>query len=139
MERKKILVLTDSPKLHTGFAIVGREIWTYLNRTGRYDIKCVGWFHQETLEDIPYPILTTEKDVNGRITQEDKYGMKSLPGYVEKFKPDLVWTLGDMWMVDHVMQLPSRKSFKWIGYFPIDGHPSPSKWGPVVENMDVAD
>lgn len=138
MERKRILIMTDSPKLHTGFAGVGREIWTYLNRTGKYDIKCIGWFHQETNEEVTYPIFSTDKDANGRITQEDKYSHKSFPGFVEKFKPDLVWTLGDMWMVDHVAQSPNRKSFKWVAYFPIDGHPSPSKWGKTVENMDVA-
>jgi glycosyltransferase involved in cell wall biosynthesis len=138
MERKRILVMTDSPKLHTGFAGVGREIWTYLNRTGKYDIRCIGWFHQETNEEVTYPILLTEKDNQGRTTQEDKYAHKSLPMYIEKFKPDMVWTLGDMWMVDHVATVPSRKTFKWVAYFPIDGHPSPSKWGATVEDMDVA-
>lgn len=138
MERKKILVMTDSPKLHTGFARVAKEIFTYLNRTGKYEIKCIGWFHQDTNEEVTYPILTTEKDKDGRLTQEDKYAHKSFPAYVEKFKPDMVWTLGDMWMVDHVASSPSRGSFKWVGYFPIDGHPSPSKWGPIIEGMDVA-
>jgi len=138
MERKKVLVMTDSPKLHTGFAKVGKEVWTYLNRTGKYDIKCLGWFHQDSNEEVTYPIFTTEKDSQGRTSQEDKYGHKSFPSFVDRFKPDLVWTLGDMWMVDHVANAHNRSSFKWIGYFPIDGHPSPSKWGPTVENMDLA-
>ena len=34
MERKKVLIMSDSPKLHTGFAKVTKEIWTNLNRTG---------------------------------------------------------------------------------------------------------
>lgn len=138
MERKKVLVMTDSPKLHTGFAGVGREIWTYLSRTGKYDVQCIGWFHQETNEEVIYPITQTLKDAQGQTTGEDKYAHKSFREVVYKFMPDLVWTLGDMWMTDHVMSSPNRKSFKWVGYFPIDGHPSPSKWGPVVENMDVA-
>ena len=138
MDRKKILVMSDSPKLHTGFAKVAKEIFTYLNRTGKYDIKCIGWFHQETNEEVTYQIFQTMKDEKGRLTQEDKYGHKSFPDYVEKFKPDLVWTLGDMWMIDHIATAPNRDKFKWVGYFPIDGHPSPSKWGPIVEGMDVA-
>lgn len=138
MKRKKILVLTDSPMLHTGFARVGKEIFTALNRTGKYEIVCVGWFHQNTLEDITYPIWTTKKNEKGAITQADKYGHKSFPGFVDKFKPDLVWTLGDMWMIDHVALAPNRKTFEWVAYFPIDGEPSPSKWGKIVENMDVA-
>lgn len=138
MERKRILVMTDSPKLHTGFAGVGRRIFEYLQKTGKYEIQSIGWFHQDTPEDVTYPILTTQKDPTGKILAEDKYAHKSFTGYVEKFNPDLVWTLGDMWMVDHVKDSPLRKNFKWVGYFPIDGHPSPSKWGAVVEDMDVA-
>ena len=130
--------MSDSPKLHTGFARVAKEIWTYLTRTGKYDVRCIGWFHQDTNEECIYPIYTTAKDDNGKIIQEDKYAHKTFPQYVDQFKPDLVWTLGDMWMVDHVASAKNRDTFKWIGYFPIDGHPSPSKWGKVIDNMDVA-
>ena len=138
MERKKVLIMTDSPKLHTGFAKVGKEIWTYLNKTGKYDIKCIGWFHQDSGEEVTYPIHLTAKDEQGKFSQEDKYGHKCFQEYVDKFKPDLVWTLGDMWMVDHVATARNRASFIWIGYFPIDGHPVPSKWAKTVESMDVA-
>ncbi len=139
MKRKKILCMSDSSKLHTGFASVTKNIFTYLTKTGKYEIVQIGWFHQETNEDCTYPIWLTEKDrMTGKLTQEDKYAHKSFAKYVDKFKPDLVWTLGDMWMIDHVAMAPNRDTFKWIGYFPIDGEPSPSKWGSVVENMDIA-
>jgi len=137
MERKKILCMTDSPKLHTGFAGVGREVMTHLQRTGKYEIKCIGWFHQETNEEVIYPIILTERDEKGRITQEDKYGHKSFNKIVDEFKPDLVWTLGDHWMVDHVARVHNRKTFKWVMYCPIDGHPSPSKWKTTFDNADV--
>ena len=137
MDRKKILIMSDSPKLHTGFAGVAKKIFTYLQRTGKYEIKCLGWFHQETPEGVTYPIISTEKDPQGRITQEDKYGHKSFPGHVDAFKPNMVWTLGDMWMVDHVATARNRKDFHWVGYFPIDGHPSPSKWGATIRSMDT--
>ena len=130
--------MSDSPKLHTGFAKVTKEVWTFLNKTGKYDIKCIGWFHQDSSEEVTYPIFMTNKDDNGKILQDDKYGHKSFAEYVDKFKPDLVWTLGDMWMVDHVATARNRNDFKWIGYFPIDGEPVPSKWAKTVENMDVA-
>ena len=137
MERKKILCMTDSPKLHTGFAGVGREVMTHLQRTGKYEIKCIGWFHQETNEEVIYPIISTERDEQGRVIQEDKYGHRSFNKVVDEFKPDLVWTLGDHWMVDHVARVHNRKSFKWVMYCPIDGHPSPSKWKKTFEDADV--
>jgi glycosyltransferase involved in cell wall biosynthesis len=137
-ERKKVLVMTDSAKIDTGFGRVGREVWSYLFSTGKYEVHSIGWFHQENARECPYPIYTTKKNERGMITQEDKYAHKTLPQIVDKIKPDLVWTLGDMWMTDHVKDAPNRNTFKWMGYFPIDGQPSPSKWGPVVENMDYA-
>ena len=138
MKRKKILVMSDSSKLHTGFARVTKNIFTYLARTGKYEIAQIGWFHQETNENCIYPIWVTNKDEKGRTTHKDKYAHDSFPKFVDKFKPDLVWTLGDMWMIDHVAHAPNRKSFKWIGYFPIDGEPVPSKWGETIDNMDIA-
>ena len=66
MRKKKILCMTDSPKLHTGFAGVGRKVMTYLQRTGKYEIQCLGWFHQDSNEEVIYPIIQTERDSNGK-------------------------------------------------------------------------
>lgn len=137
-KRKKVLVMTDSPKIDTGFGRVGREVWSYLQSTGKYEIVCIGWFHQDNPREVSYPVLTTKKDSKGVITQEDKYAHQSFPEVVDNFKPDLVWSLGDMWMTDHIKDASNRGVFKWVGYFPIDGEPVPSKWGNVVRSMDYA-
>lgn len=136
MTKVKILALSDSPKLHTGFACVARNVLTHLQRTGKYEIKQIGWFHQESNEEVIYPIIQTEKDESGKITQEDKYAHKSFTRVVEEYKPDIVWTLGDHWMTDHVAKCKLRNTFKWIMYCPIDGHPSPSKWKDAWESAD---
>ena len=137
-ERKKVLVITDSPKIDTGFGRVGKEVWSYLSSTGKYEVVSIGWFHQENPREVPYPVLATKKNDQGVITQEDKYAHQTFPLVVEDFKPDLVWSLGDMWMTQHIKDAKSRSTYKWVGYFPIDGEPVPSKWGEVVESMDYA-
>lgn len=137
--RKKILIMSDSGKIDTGFGRVTREIWSGLStNNNKYEVVSIGWFHQESSRDVPYPVYQTMKADGGGYSQEDKYAHISFPKCVDSFKPDLVWTLGDMWMTDHVKSAGNRKTFKWVGYFPIDGMPSPSKWGEVVEDMDVA-
>ena len=136
-ERAKILVMTDSPKIDTGFGRVGREVWSRLNATGKYDVTAIGWFHHDSNRESSYVVYPTRKNPsNGHPSQEDKYAHHSFPEIVEKINPDIVWTLGDMWMTDHVKDYKHRDSFKWVGYFPVDGEPVPSKWGSVVENMD---
>jgi len=137
-ERKRVLVVTDSPKIDTGFGRVGKEIWSYLSSTGKYEVEAIGWFHQENTRDVPYPIITTKKNSKGIMSQEDKYAHSTFPEVVEKFKPDIVWSLGDMWMTEHIKDAKNRNTFKWVGYFPIDGEPVPSKWGSVVDSMDYA-
>ena len=87
--------MSDSAKLHTGFARVTKNVFTYLARTGKYEIVQIGWFHQETNETCVFPIWKTNKDDKGRTTHKDKYAHDSFPEFVDKFKPDLVWTLGD--------------------------------------------
>ena len=116
MNKVKILAMSDSPKLHTGFACVARNVLTHLQRTGKYEIKQIGWFHQESNEEVIYPIIQTEKDESGKITQEDKYAHKTFTKVVEDYKPDIVWTLGDHWMTDHVAKCKLRNTFKWIMY-----------------------
>ncbi len=137
-ERKKVLVLTDSPKIDTGFGRVGKEIWSYLSSTGKYEVVSIGWFHQDNQREVPYPVVSTKRSEKGTITQEDKYAHHTFPEMLEKFKPDLVWSLGDMWMIDHIKNSKARDTFEWVGYFPIDGEPVPTKWGEIVEGMDYA-
>lgn len=137
MERKKILIISESPILHTGLAKVTKEIWSSLAATGKYEIKCIGLYHPENAKALPFPVYSTQKDEHGKFVSEDRFGFHSFPEYVDEFKPDLVWTCGDMWMLGHVANARNRDSFHWIGYVPIDGAPLPSKYVPFIENMDL--
>ena len=130
--------MSDSPMLHTGYGKVAGEIWSYLHNTGKYEIACIGFFHPVDQQSNSFPIYPTSINDLGEYVKEDRFGLTSFPKYVEKFKPDLVWTCGDTWMLYHVAFVPNRDSFRWIGYVPIDGEPIPSKWGYVMENMDIA-
>jgi hypothetical protein len=62
------------------------------------------------------------------------------PGNFERalneFKPDVVITLGEIWMIDWLATHPARRQFKWIGYFPIDGGPFYPPWEPVLKDVD---
>lgn len=138
MERKKIIILSDSPTLHTGFARVLREIWIPLHATGKYEIYCVGLFHPKDAKPSPFPVFATNKDSEGKFIHEDKFGRHSFSKYIEQIKPDLVWSCADITMIHYIQGVKNRDSFKWIGYFPIDGEPLPSNWAPVIEDMDVA-
>lgn len=130
--------MADSPTLHTGFGRVIKEIWVPLHLTGKYEIECVGFFHLDKEEEIPFPIHSTSKDDANRRIPEDRFGKNSFSGFIDQFKPDLVWTCADLWMIEYIADCKKRNLYEWMGYFPIDGEPISKTWVPIIENMDYA-
>jgi len=56
MRKKKILVMTDSARVYTGFANIGRHVAGYLHDTGRWDVHYLGWFDEGSNESFPLEI-----------------------------------------------------------------------------------
>ena len=123
MQRKKIVILCDSPTLHTGFAKVLREIWIPLHATGKYEIHCLALLEINDAEMIPFPIYT--------LPQKDH-----LSKYIDQIKPNLVWTCTDISMIYSIKEVENRNLFQWVSYFPIEGEPLPTDWSSILENMD---
>jgi hypothetical protein len=59
MSKPRLLIVTDSPFLDTGFGRVGRVIATGLHLTGKYDIQYLGWFHQPHDKLVPFKVWPT--------------------------------------------------------------------------------
>jgi GT2 family glycosyltransferase/glycosyltransferase involved in cell wall biosynthesis len=57
---------------------------------------------------------------------EDKYGMTSFPWVVDTVKPDIVLTIGDIWMVESYTRGIFRKHYSLVCYMPVDGAPWPT-------------
>jgi len=143
----KIMIVSDDPNLQTGFAGVGRHIadWFY-KKPEKYEVAYFGWFHKKGVKqyDIPYKFYHSVLDANGAPHHGDVYGGRSLVYAIEDFSPDIVISIGDIWMVAHIKDLPNRQSFKYIMYLPVDGEPYPMAFMtqgvqtvPVLSDADV--
>jgi glycosyltransferase involved in cell wall biosynthesis len=141
MNRKpKILLVSDSSALHTGFAKVAFHICSHLCSTDKYVVKTIGWFHNPRivpLHAIPYEIIPTRKNSRGQLDPEDCYATHTFPKVMEEFKPDIVIGIGDPWMVKPLAEYPGRSKYKLILYIPIDGIPLSKSWKSVFESPDV--
>ena len=63
MKKKKLLIMTDSYCVYTGFANVGRHIADHLHKTGKYDIAYLCWFHAPLNNIVPpFTVYTTLRD-----------------------------------------------------------------------------
>jgi len=64
------------------------------------------------------------------------YGQELFDGIVYDYKPDIVFSLGDVYMVDWIPKAKTRNSFTWVSYMPIDSAPIPKSWVKTIEEMD---
>lgn len=130
MPRVKLLWMSDSPTLVSGFGTVTREILARLP-SDRFEVAVVGWGHSGWPYDRakwPYPIYPADPRTFGR---------DALPAAVSDFQPDLVVGLGDLWMLDPLRKLDRGKGMRVVAYFPIDGRPLPPSWRGVLDAVDV--
>ncbi len=128
--KKTILVTTYSPCIHASYGIVARKIIQKLFDTNEYNIIHHGWFHAFQQVNVPWQVIPTEtKIVNERheLDEGDIHGQRSFKKLINKIKPDIVWALGDFYMLKHVFdEKVNFPSTQFICYLAVDGEP----WGP---------
>lgn len=127
MQKLRLLWVSDSPVLNTGFAKVTRELLARFSADERYEVASFGWFENaDASQQFPYPVFAADAE----------YGQNNFQHVVASFQPDVVVTLGDVWMVDWIAETECRKDFAWVGYVPIDGAPMPRSWVDLLAEMD---
>lgn len=130
----KILFMSDSPVLYTGFGKVLKKIALYTARNTDWDVKVIGWYNLPNNEKnfFPFDIISTDST-----DRSDIYGEKTFNRVVGEFKPDIVFVMGDEWMVRHVTESPYRNTFHLVMYSPIDGGPILPEWVDTFKKADT--
>lgn len=133
----KFLVASDSPTSPTGMANQIKFVAEALIKMG-HDVDYMGW--QNMLESS---VELAGKDVRvfpslsmgSKGDNDELFGKKVYPYLFQELNPDVLITLGDAWMVDHIPQYPVRPF--WMMYFPVDGHPLNQNIIGTLQRTDV--
>jgi len=133
-----LLVVSDSAAIHSGFAQVVRNVFKNLWKEREWNIVQYGWWHADPMEKVPWPIITTDRDPGDPrlVNQMDKYGEQSFENTVSTVKPDMVWIMGDPWMIHPALSNAHSDSYTKILYIPVDGAPTIYGWK-IIEKADV--
>lgn len=126
----RILWMSDSPLVATGFSRVTREVCRRLAITPGIVVGCLGWGYDGwpyDLQSNPFPIYPGAPG---------SFGQDTFEKVVTDFQPDVVITLSEIWMVQWLGAHPTRGRFKWIAYFPIDGSPLYPPWEQMLREVD---
>lgn len=136
MKKPRILWVSDSARISSGFGRIVREVGTRLLKTGKYEIAQHGWFDHLAVQDVPFPVFPTLSLQDGMPHPEDRYGKLSFDRVASRYAPDLVIGVGDPPFLSSVYRSTGRQGFRTIFYVPVDGFPLPEDWAPVLECPD---
>ncbi|MBM3501299.1 MAG: hypothetical protein FJX74_21820, partial [Armatimonadetes bacterium] len=126
---RKLIWLSDSPALATGFGRVTRQVLPLLVERLACDVVCLGFGHPGTddvLDQLGYQLLP-----QGAFGSPQDNLARVVAG-----REATVVTLGDAWDHGEVARAKVRHRFRWVAYVPVDSGPLPRK---AVEALLVAD
>ena len=137
MDRKKrILFVTESHKIASGFGVYANEIIPRINATNKYDIAQLACYSSpEDFEDTDWLIYG-----NGPMKNEDEYKKQHNEhaiiqwGYLKfehaclDFKPDIVVTWRDPWMDSYIAESIYLPFFHWVWMPTVDSYPQKTEW-----------
>lgn len=126
----KIVWMSDSPTITTGYGRVSKELCNAFHNEG-HEVICIGWGHQDS-QPNPFPFRLVACD-----SYNDNFGEDILANLIRNEKPDILFTLGDPWMTEYIPEMEERKTVAWVSYFPIDGYPVPLNWHRWMQNADI--
>lgn len=139
---KTILVTSYSPCIHGSYGIVAREIMQRVHDSGRYRLVHHAWFHIEPANQVPWEVVPTQqKMINGQVGLDDAdiHGQKTFKLMMERVKPDIVWALGDFYMLKHVFdEKKNYPNVQFVCHLAVDGEPwHDGTVAPVINADDV--
>ena len=126
---KTILVTTYSPRIHGSYGIVSKEIFQRIFDSKKYRIIHHGWFDVDHACQVPWQVIPTnmKQNPNGgppALDEKDIHGQETFKQVIAKVKPDIVWALGDFYMLKHVFE--EKKNYpnvQFICHLAVDGEP----------------
>lgn len=120
-DKRKVLVVTDSPYASTGFGRVNKSILAELDKTGEFEFTLIAWNHfsPEVTLKSPYTIYAANMT-------DEVYGQKLFAQVLTQKEGEfeMVFTVADFELQNDfgktIMEYKAKKPLKWIAYTPVD-------------------
>ena len=135
MYKKKILFVTESHKLASGFGTYAKEVIERIHNTGKYEVAQMACYSSpKDLSDtdwLIYGIAPTpeEKEYNEQHKAPIiQWGLSRFEQVCLDFKPDIVVTYRDPWMDAYIADSPFLPFFHWVWMPTVDSQPQKTEW-----------
>lgn len=144
--KKRILLVNEFSGLNTGYAVYGRNLFSELHKTGKYELAelaCyldprdtrASQFPWRVYPAIPHPDNQQETQAYHSDPQ-NVFGKYAFEKVCLDFKPNIVAVLRDTWMERFIVDSPFKPYFKWGWLATIDGVPQQPNWLSMYGEVD---
>ena len=136
MNKKRILFVTESHHLASGFGTYSKQVLPRLYATGKYKLaEFASYGPPEGLKGVPWdyygnlprPEAQPEVDMYNS-HQANHFGVWKFNEVLLHFRPDVVFSYRDPWMDDWISKCPLRKYFHWAWMPTVDSAPQQRRW-----------
>jgi glycosyltransferase involved in cell wall biosynthesis len=136
MKRKKrILFVTESSQLASGFGTYGKEVVARIFNTGKYEVaEFCSYGRSDQFGNVPWIVygaapLDNEDEYNNLHAQPQvQWGTLRFESACLDFKPDIVVCYRDPWMDAYIADSPFLPFFHWVWMPTIDSTPQKPEW-----------
>ena len=136
MNKKRILFVTESHHLASGFGTYSKEVLSRLHATGKYHLaEFASYGPPEGLEGVPWdyygnlPNQQHQPEVDMYNShQANNFGVWKFNDVILHFRPDIVFSYRDPWMDDWIAHSPLRAYFNWVWMPTVDSAPQQRRW-----------
>lgn len=120
MTKPKILWCGDAVAM-TGFARVTENVITRLDDNFEIVLLAHNWWGDPTDLQQRFRMYPSSNRF-----QQEPFGVERIREVVEREKPDIVFTINDIWIINNqynqIKDLHEQKKFKFVGYAPMDSY-----------------
>tara|TARA_R100000322_G_scaffold166807_1_gene133791 strand:- start:532 stop:2178 length:1647 start_codon:yes stop_codon:yes gene_type:complete len=143
MNKKRVLFVSESHHLASGFGTYAKQVLPRLAATNKYHLaEFASYGDVNRIGDVPWdyysntPITEEEKNLYNS-QQANAFGIWRFNRVVLDFKPDIVLTYRDPWMDEWIKESPLRKYFHWLWMPTVDSYPQKRKWLETFKSCDA--
>lgn len=115
MEKLKILFCGDSLNYNSGLSYLSKSFLQKFYDTGKYDIGYITLSGDDSVKNQSFPDIQI---FNAQVL--DKKKSKVFDEVIVKFRPDIVISFVDPWILDPIAYSRYKLSFFWIAYLTIE-------------------
>jgi glycosyltransferase involved in cell wall biosynthesis len=134
--KKRVLMTTEASFLHTGYAVYGKEVLSRLYKTGEFELAEFGAFAKtddQRAHNIPWKFYGNLPDNEQQAaiynsSMFNHFGAWRFNEVLLHFKPDVVISYRDPWMMQHETESPLRPYFSYMQMPTVDSYGQDPSW-----------